>query len=55
MLRPESGVPDSARARLGTGDYAVTPRRWDGLRLGTARYQVVETAGADSDSVPAQQ
>lgn len=55
MLRPESGAPDSARARLGTGDYAVEPRRWDALRLGKARYQVVETAGADSDSVPAQQ
>lgn len=55
MLRPESGASDSARARLGTGDYAVESRRWDVLRLGKARYQVVETADADSDSVPAQQ
>lgn len=55
MLRPESGASDSARARLGTGDYAVESRRWDVLRLGKARYQVVEAADADSDSVPAQQ
>ena len=41
-LMPEDGSPDSVRAELATGDYAVQPQRWDALRLGKSRFQVFE-------------
>jgi hypothetical protein len=40
----EAGAPDSVRAELATGAYAIQPNRWDALRVGKTRYQVFEKA-----------
>jgi hypothetical protein len=38
------GSPESIRAELATGAYAVKPVRWDELRVGKTRFQVFENA-----------
>lgn len=39
----DRGILDSMRAELATGAYAAQPLHWDALRVGKARFQVVES------------